>query len=562
MRHRPITHRSRKGRALGAALAAVVTLCAGALLARTALAQDARPRTAGPLVAAAPAGPPEAEVVNGDFEGQQLPDGTTSYGTPTGWSGGFALANPDGATYSALATGATTGTMLGQNVLTVFEQPGQGVAQTTPTTVVPGVTYTLTVAVGDRDNADVFGGATLTLLAGGVPVDSVTVTQPPVQGGFGDVTLTWTAGQRQAGLRLGIALGQAPGDGKGRYADFDNVRLTATGTPEAATGLVVTAPSTRQVVQRGDDGLGSVVVRGVAPAGDAVQARLVPRAGARGTGTDWRSMVPGAAGGTFTGTLTGVPAGWYDLQVRLLAADGRALATATVQRVGVGEVFITAGQSNSANHGAAPQRPLLDQVSAPTLGLGGWQQAADPQPNATGLLGSPWPAFGDRLARDTGMPVAVVAVGYGGTVLAQWQPGGTLYDRLQQAIAALGPRGFRAVLWHQGESDAKLCTTADRYATELEAVIAATRRDAGFTVPWGIATASTLPNNRPACQQAVRAGQAQVLAGTPETFAGPDTDGYRADRLTWDTVHLNGAGLRRHGQAWAAAVLAWGGLPD
>jgi hypothetical protein len=560
MRNRVVTHPRRAGRAAGAALALVVTVGAGALVTRTALAQGA-PAQAAVVAAAAPV---TAEVTNGDFEAQPLPNGFTSYGSPAGWAGGFAVLNPNGTAYSGLGRATTTGAMRGPNVLTLFEQPGQAVAQTTATTVVPGVTYRLTVAVGDRDNADVFGGATVTLLAGGVPVQDLTVGTPPVQGGFGDVTVTWTAGQAEAGLRLGVRLGQAAGDGKGRYADFDNVRLAAEGAGDPATGLVLSSPVTRQVVQRGDGGLGVVPVRGVAPAGDTVQARLVLRAGSGGRGTDWRPLPAGAAAaGTFAGDLTGVPAGWYDLQVRLLAADGTELTGAgtTVQRVGVGEVFVAAGQSNSANHGRQPQLPVSDRVSAPTLGFGAWQQAADPQPNATGVLGSPWPAFGDHLTGDTGLPVAIVSVGYGGTTLAQWQPGGTLYDRLQLAIASLGPRGFRAVLWHQGESDAKVCTSTARYAVALKALIAASRRDAGFTVPWGIASASTLPTNRPVCEQAVRAGQAQVRQSTAATFAGPDTDGYRAAGLTWDTVHFNDTGLRRHGAAWAAAVERWGGLP-
>jgi hypothetical protein len=47
-----------------------------------------------------------------------------------------------------------------------------------------------------------------------------------------------------------------------------------------------------------------------------------------------------------------VPAGgWYTLGVRA-TVTGRLVAEVLVERVGVGEVFVVAGQSNAANHGA------------------------------------------------------------------------------------------------------------------------------------------------------------------------------------------------------------------
>ncbi len=36
----------------------------------------------------------------------------------------------------------------------------------------------------------------------------------------------------------------------------------------------------------------------------------------------------------------------------------------------------------------------------------------------------------------------------------EWECTGELFDGLMKQIDALGPRGCRAVLWHQGESDA------------------------------------------------------------------------------------------------------------
>ena len=424
------------GRVVGGLLVLALVTGGAVLASRSAGPVDARDASApaAPTApSAAPAAPPAAEVVNAGFDAQPLPDGALALGSPTGWSGAVVLLNPDGTQYSALAGGrARTGSMDGSNVLSLLGLLGREAVQTTPTVALPGVSYTLTVAVGGRDRGT-FAGVTVALLAGGVPVRAQEVSRPPVRGGFGDVTLSWTAGQAEAGRRLGIRLGltrepdAATGAGKGAgqdagYADLDHVRLSATGTGRPATGLAVTAPVERQVLQRGPDGLAAVPVRVLAPPGGRAQARLVPRAGARGRGTGWAGLPagPGGTGERVEGVLPGVPAGWYDLQVRLLDAAGAEIAGRTVQRVGVGEVFVTAGQSNAANHGIRPQTPVSDRVSAPPSGTaaGGTPPtrsrtppgcSARPGPrSATGWRRTPGPGRRrrGRLRQHPGRPVA------------------------------------------------------------------------------------------------------------------------------------------------------------
>lgn len=43
--------------------------------------------------------------------------------------------------------------------------------------------------------------------------------------------------------------------------------------------------------------------------------------------------------------------GWYRMEVRAIAGV-KTVAKASVERIGAGEIFVVAGQSNSANHGA------------------------------------------------------------------------------------------------------------------------------------------------------------------------------------------------------------------
>src|SRR5581483_848800 len=104
--------------------------------------------------------------------------------------------------------------------------------------------------------------------------------------------------------------------------------------------------------------------------------------------------------------------GWFRLDVRAVMG-GKAVAQATVERVGVGEVFVVAGQSNAANHGAEKQITRTGRVAA-FDGIR-WQLANDPQPGASGNGGSFLPPFGDAIVDKFDVPVGLVACGVGAT---------------------------------------------------------------------------------------------------------------------------------------------------
>jgi hypothetical protein len=78
--------------------------------------------------------------------------------------------------------------------------------------------------------------------------------------------------------------------------------------------------------------------------------------------------------------------GWYHVDIRVLSGAEQ-VALRRVEKIGAGEVFITAGQSNSCNSGNIPQFPRDDRISAWTGS--GWQHADDPQPIGCGTGGSP-----------------------------------------------------------------------------------------------------------------------------------------------------------------------------
>ena len=225
------------------------------------------------------------------------------------------------------------------------------------------------------------------------------------------------------------------------------------------------------------------------------------RAEARVTGTSssgvsldghWVKLKLDKSSGEFAASLTEPAGGFYQVEVHLLW-HGKQVAHISVPHVGIGEVFVIAGQSNSTNDGEVRQTTETGMVVA--FDGTTWQVANDPQPGVQdhSTKGSFIPAFGDALYRKYHVPVGVVAVGHGSTSVRQWLPAGnpvyvmptmtkfiittnatgdlvsdgTLFDGLAERIRELGVHGFRAVLWHQGESDAH---QAPEHAISAEAV--------------------------------------------------------------------------------------------
>lgn len=341
------------------------------------------------------------------------------------------------------------------------------------------------------------------------------------------------------------------------------------------------SPEENRVFQRDDVGGADVVVAGAFPReagvrpGDWVETRFQGDSRWRPT---W-SVAPGEAGFR---VRTRLPAGFGVLFVRVRrGADILAVAERTVF---VGEVFVVAGQSNSANHGEERQRPAMPLVMA--LGPGGWRLANDPQPGSSGDGGSMVPPLGDALSRELGVPVGFVSCGSGGTSVREWLPSGVLFDapptvmarvrrkgdawesdgalyrQLVAKVRGLGPRGFRAVLWHQGESDANQADPSrtlrgDLYARFMSRLMEGVRAEAGWAVPWMVAQVSYhTPDDRGS--EDLRRAQASLWE-SGLALQGPDTDalGERWRDGGGRGVHFNGAGLREHGRLWVERLAPW-----
>lgn len=194
----------------------------------------------------------------------------------------------------------------------------------------------------------------------------------------------------------------------------------------AETNMVLDLPLERQVIQRNAQEWAEVKVAGAVPA-DAtlVEARAELGAGLRGQAIYWTVVAQGAQikDGKFNGSIKLATGGWYTLKVRFRksAAEPTVLGESSVGQVGVGDVYITAGQSNSVNYGHPRQK------SAETLSVyfDGKQftPAADPILDACGDGGTPWPILGDMLSRTTRAPVCFRSATINWVRVREWVPG-------------------------------------------------------------------------------------------------------------------------------------------
>lgn len=338
-----------------------------------------------------------------------------------------------------------------------------------------------------------------------------------------------------------------------------NQNATTASAPASATAMTpvvppsITAPTSRHIVQRTAANTGTITIQGTYSVGtpDRIEARAVVMAGAanNGTTTAWQTISTTPSAGVFSGNLTNVAAGgWYQIEVRTVSG-GNPGNSAVVDKVGVGDIYITAGQSNSANFGGG-YTLQSDRVSArSSASASTWVLATSPLPIAGGNSGSVWPVVGDKLVAAVNVPVGFVSLGIGGSAASSWVPPSTSYTTLiKAAVKSFPANGFKAALWHQGETDSINAVSAATHSGYLNSIISQSRIDAGWAIPWYIAEVSFHGSSNIAKQEPVAAGQRATVIGDPLTFLGPSTD--ELHLTGGGTLHFNTDGLTRHGQWW------------
>ncbi|MFH1801868.1 MAG: sialate O-acetylesterase, partial [archaeon] len=260
-----------------------------------------------------------------------------------------------------------------------------------------------------------------------------------------------------AGLELGDHTFEGHGvNGAGTKASAGLRTVTIISSAPAEVTSVV-YPLQHTIIQRETETAGDISIRGTVDS-------LVPVGIlARFSGDSmWTPIATSSWDGTFVGTLENVPVRQGTLEVKTSEGSNIIL----VNNIGVGDVFVVAGQSNAEGRGQHNNNLFVDNPYDATVYREDdiWKIANDPTDSDT-LLGSVWPLVANNITQNQSVPVAFITVADGSKSIAEWQKdyaGGVncsenvrCYQNMINQIteATNGSMKIKAILFFQGEKD-------------------------------------------------------------------------------------------------------------
>lgn len=240
--------------------------------------------------------------------------------------------------------------------------------------------------------------------------------------------------------------------------------------------------------------------------------------------------------------------------------------TASAAYVGVGDVFVIAGQSNASGRGTNSQSYSHATIKASLFGNDyTWRELADPTDSITNQGdtisketvqsgGSVWPLLATSFLADQGVPVSFIPSAKGGTRITDWLPGAnhqnraTLYGSMVYRALQVG--GVKAILWWQGEADAQDGMSQATYNSNLDSLANAIQADLGVKL-----MPCKLQNITAADETAINAAIAEAWGDNANVLTGPDL----SDIATDDTLHLQTDAklLDAAGRWWTALQTAF-----
>lgn len=317
--------------------------------------------------------------------------------------------------------------------------------------------------------------------------------------------------------------------------------------------ITISSPVIRQVFQRDLNKQALITVTGsYSQPMDTIQVRFIPVKADQGTPIDWTVIKSSPLGGLFKGSIT-VKEGWYTMEIKGLLNGKIVGSISTLNRVGVGEVFVIAGQSNAggsslleANETAATDdrvncanfispRTYYDGLPFLHADLSQFSIIEFSQLKKTSAIGPTglgpyyWGKVGDALSAKLNVPIMFFNTGWAGASVRVWRESaenpdvgvasdfqsenpkdpiryydkGTPYSNLNSVLRYYGINlGVRAVLWMEGETQNLLNLSALRnnkplpvseasYLDNLQRLIKKTRQDLGNNkLAWVVARTS------------------------------------------------------------------------
>ena len=212
------------------------------------------------------------------------------------------------------------------------------------------------------------------------------------------------------------------------------------------------------------------------------------------------------------------------------------------------------GQSNMAGRGLLNEVDPIADGRIETFRYNQWQAAVEPLHNdkETAGVGLSMSCASAYLEAFTQARVGLVPAAVGGTPLSRWMPGEDLYERaLGIAREALKGGALKAILWHQGETDAQHLELAQSYGQRLAEMVDTLRQALDATdVPFVAGGLGDFLAVHPTCVHYGLVNNAlQNLNVDRCGFASAEGLG------EFDSIHFNSAALRLLGRRYATELL-------
>ncbi|MEO8335350.1 MAG: sialate O-acetylesterase [bacterium] len=227
------------------------------------------------------------------------------------------------------------------------------------------------------------------------------------------------------------------------------------------------------------------------------------------------------------------------------------------------QLFLLAGQSNMAGRGVVEDEDRVENARIVMLDrMQVWKPAVDPVHFDKSIAGvGPGHSFALALANaDSTIRIGLIPSAVGGSPISSWEPGALdaatrthpYDDAIERARAAMKDGELKAILWHQGESDAN-ATAAPLYAERLRALIARFRTVLGNpTLPFLIGQLGRFDGNPWDAPRTEVDSVQRALATEIPNVAFVSSEGLKDKG---DNTHFTAAAARELGRRYADAYL-------